>query len=152
MKDIPERVSYLQGLSEGLNISEGSPQGKIIAGMLSVLQELADEVVSIKYDMEAFKEYVENIDDDLFDLEERVFNSEEDSDFYDEDDDVIEISCSRCGEELYFDADLLDDEDVIEIVCPECNEVVFINDGSFDFEHANFNYDIDDEISNPSPS
>ena len=54
--------------------------------------------------------------------------------------------------ELYFDADLLDDEDVIEIVCPECNEVVFINDGSFDFEHANFNYDIDDEISNPSPS
>ncbi|NLB88093.1 MAG: AraC family transcriptional regulator [Syntrophomonadaceae bacterium] len=151
MKDIPERVSYLQGLSEGLNISEGSPQGKIIAGMLGVLQELAEEVVSIKYDMETFKEYVENIDDDLFDLEERVFNSE-DSDFYDEDDDVIEISCSRCGEELYFDADLLDDEDVIEIVCPECNEVVFVNDGSFDFEHANLHFDIDDEFENPSPS
>lgn len=152
MKDIPERVSYLQGLSEGLNISEGSPQGKIIAGMLGVLQELAEEVLSMKCDMEAFKEYVENIDDDLFNLEERVMNSQEDDSYYDEDDDVIEVKCANCGEELYFEADLLEDEDVIEIICPECNEVVFINDGSFDFEHANFDYDMDDEVYNPSPS
>lgn len=153
MKDIPERVSYLQGLSEGLNISEGSPQGKIITGMLGVLEELAEEVESIRYDMEAFREYVENIDDDLFDLEERMFNPEDSNGFFDEDDDYIEVDCSHCGEELYFDANLLDDEDVIEIVCPRCNEVVFINDGSFDFEHANLNYDIgEDEIYNPSPS
>ena len=64
MKDIAERVSYLQGLSEGLNISEGSPQGKIISGILGVLEELADEVVSMQYEFETFKEYVESIDDD----------------------------------------------------------------------------------------
>jgi len=108
VRDITEKVSYLQGLSEGLNISEGSPQGKIISGILSVLEELSDAVVNLQWEMDEFREYVESIDDDLFDLEESIYDDE----------DLIEVECQHCGEELVFDADILEDDDVIEVICP----------------------------------
>ncbi len=148
MKDISEKVSYLQGLTEGLNISDGSPQGKIISGMLGVLEEITDEIINMRNEFEDFKEYVESIDDDLFDLEENVNNENADSDY-------IEVKCSNCGEQLYFSSDVMDDDDVIEIICPNCNEVVFINDGSFDYEPAYINdktENNDSQIENPSPS
>lgn len=152
MKDISERVSYLQGLSEGLNIREGTPHGKIIAGMLGVLEELAEEVVFIQNELENYKEYVESIDDDLLDVEEIVLNPNGNGSFIDEED-FVEFDCSHCGESLYFDASLMEDDDAIEIICPNCNEVVFINDGSFDFEHANMDFILDEEMpENPSPS
>ncbi|HOQ09065.1 MAG TPA: AraC family transcriptional regulator [Syntrophomonadaceae bacterium] len=134
MRDITEKVSYLQGLSEGLNISEGSPQGKIISGILSVLEELSDAVVNLQWEMDEFREYVESIDDDLFDLEESIYDDE----------DLIEVECQHCGEELVFDADILEDDDVIEVICPNCNEVVYVNDGSFDYEPACIEHDLDD--------
>lgn len=143
MRDISEKVSYLQGLSEGLNISEGSPQGKIISGILSVLEELADTVNNMQFELDDFREYVESIDDDLFDLEESV---------YDEDDDFIEMECRHCGEELFFETDILDDDDVIEVICPNCNHVVFINDGSFDYDPAYIENEMTDDVINPSPS
>lgn len=148
MKDIYERVSYLQGLSEGLNLSEATPQGKIIMGMLGVLEELAEEVILMQNEFANFKEYVESIDDDLFDIEEVIFN---DSNF-DGEADCVELDCSHCGEGLYFDASVMDDEDVIEIICPNCDEVVFINDGSFDFEHANLEFEFEEgDNTNPPP-
>ncbi len=126
MKDISEKVSYLQGLSEGLNISEGSPQGKIISGMLNVLNEIAEELTSMQQDFEEIKDYVESIDDDLFELEENILEEQ-----------GMELECSSCGEKLYIDDDIFDeDDDVIEIICPRCNEVIYVNDGSFDYEHA----------------
>ena len=123
LADISEKESYLQGLSEGLNI-EGNPQGKILTGILGVLDEIADDMINLQCEFEDFKEYVESIDDDLFDLEENFMNDE----------DFVEMECQSCGEEIYFESDLLDDEDTIEIICPHCNEVVFVNDGSFDHD------------------
>jgi len=134
VRDIAEKVSYLQGLSEGLNISEGSPQGKIISGILSVLEELSDTVINLQCEMDEFREYVESIDDDLFDLEESIYDDE----------DLIEVECQNCGEELVFDSDIMDDDDVIEVICPNCNEVVYVNDGSFDYEPACIEHDLDD--------
>ncbi|HQA08269.1 MAG TPA: AraC family transcriptional regulator [Syntrophomonadaceae bacterium] len=136
MRDIAEKVSYLQGLSEGLNISEGSPQGKIISGILSVLEELSDTVINLQCEMDEFREYVESIDDDLFDLEESI---------YDDDEDLVELECQHCGEELVFDADILEDDDVIEVICPNCNEIVYVNDGSFDYDPAYIENDLDDQ-------
>lgn len=136
MRDIIERVSYLQGLSEGLNVSDNSPHGKVIAGILGVLEDMATSLSSMEMDMEELKDYIECIDDDLTDLQEQA-----------EDEDRIELECSNCGERVYFDADILDDEDTIEVLCPSCNGVVYVNDGSFDFEPAYIgdDYDYDED-------
>lgn len=146
MQDISEKVSYLQGLSEGLNIREGSPQGKIISGMLGVLDEIANAITEVQDQVDELHEYVESMDEDLQELEDKRL---------DEDMEYLEMRCHNCGEDIYFESEVLDDEDTVEIICPYCDEVVFINDGSFDYEPS-FN---DDEITqmkprseNPSPS
>lgn len=131
LRDMSEKVSYLQGLTEGLNITESSPQGKIISGMLNVMNEMADELNLMQRDFAEMKEYIENIDDDLFELEETVLDEEE----------FIQVKCNTCGEKLLIEKDILDDEDHVEVICPRCNEVVYINDGSFDF----YNDDSDDD-------
>lgn len=131
MREIGEKISYLQGLCEGMNIGENTSQGKIILGILAVLDDLAIETRELRGGLRDFRDYLQTIDDDLFELQESL-TDEEDED----DDDYIELTCSKCGEELYFDAEILDDEDKIEIICPSCNEVVLIHDGSFDFEPA----------------
>jgi hypothetical protein len=87
LRDMSEKVSYLQGLTEGLNITEGSPQGKIISGMLNVMNEMADELHLIQRDFAEMKEYLESIDDDLFELEESVLEEEE----------FTQIKCKNCG-------------------------------------------------------
>mgnify|MGYP000849568746 FL=1 len=138
MRDISEKVSYLQGLSEGLNISDGNPQGKIISGILGVLDDVSGILVDMRSEFNIVKDYIESIDDDLFELEEN----------FKQDKDVIELRCDNCGEELCFDADLIEDDDVIEIICPRCNEVVFINDGSFDYEYSDYDDAIGDEHDN----
>jgi hypothetical protein len=132
VRDISEKISYLQGLSEGLNISDGNPQGKIVSGILGILDDFSVIVADMSSEVNIVKEYIESIDDDLFELEENLLDR-----------DVIEVTCDNCGEELCFDADLMDDEDVIEIVCPRCNEVVFVNDGSFDFNYDDYEDEID---------
>jgi len=141
LREIGEKISYLQGLCEGMNISESSAQGRIIHGILAILDDLSSEMNDVKNSLADFQEYVQTIDDDLFELQENLADDEDDGD-------RINLTCSKCGEELYFDADVLDEEDKIEIICPSCNEVVFVHDGGFDFE----TYIDDEEESNASPN
>lgn len=131
MREISEKISYLQGLCEGMNIGENTSQGKIILGILAVLDDLAMETRELRSGLRDFRDYLQELDDDLFELQESLLDEDDE---YEDDDDYIELNCSKCGEELYFDAGILDDEDTIEIICPSCNEVVFIHDGAFDFE------------------
>lgn len=146
-RDITEQVSYLQGLTEGLNINDGGPQGKIITGILDVLSEISANIKNLREDVFELSEYLDSIDEDLCELQEIVMEEE--------DMDHIELECSNCQEKLYFDAEVLDEEDTIEIICPRCNEVVFVNDGSFDYDQCCYE---DDSLSvqkggvNPSPS
>lgn len=146
-RDLTEQVSYLQGLTEGLNINDGGPQGKIISGILDVLSEISANIKNLREDVFEISEYLDSIDEDLCELQDMVME--------DHDLDHIELECSNCQEKLYFDADVLDEEDTIEIICPRCNEVVFVNDGSFDYDQCCYDDDclaVQKGGVNPSPS
>jgi DNA-directed RNA polymerase subunit RPC12/RpoP len=134
---LSERISYLKGLSEGLGIADTDPQGRIMDGVLDVLDDMVDDISLLRSEFEEFKFYVESIDDDLLELSEELY-----PEAYLDDDDYVEVTCLNCGEKVYFEDDVLEDEDVIEIICPKCNEVVFINDGSFDVEPSVINDDL----------
>lgn len=127
MRDISERVSYLQGLSEGLSIKENSPQGKIITGILKVLDDIAEEIDGINEQLSVYKDYVDSIDQDLMDLEDMMG-------IHDDDGDYVSLVCKNCGEKVMVDSDFFDDENGIEFICPKCNEVIYINDAAFDYE------------------
>ena len=122
MKNIKEKISYLQGLAQGLDINESSKEGRVLTGIIGVLEEMADQLEGIEDAQSDLEEYVETIDEDLYELEDEFFGDEI------EDEEMAEVECSNCKEIVCFEADVADEEDLIEVTCPNCDEVVYVND------------------------
>lgn len=137
MDNIKQKVSYLKGLMEGMEIKGDSKDGKIFSAIVDILDEIADEIEELHEAQEELEEYLDDMDEDLSELEEDFYDEsqccghrhdEEDDDELDPDEDYIEVVCPDCGDTVCFEADILDDEDLIEVTCPNCEAVVFIND------------------------
>ena len=95
---ISEKVAYLKGLAEGLNLdTEKSKEGKLISVMIGILEEVAMSIEDLEENSLALGEEIDTLSDDLADVENVVF--EED------DDDFFEVECPDCGEPLRIDED-----------------------------------------------
>ena len=81
-------------------------------------------IEEIDDDLAMVQEEMDNMSDDLADVEDIVFEDDEDDCDCDcdcEDDDVYEITCPNCGEEVYVDGETLENED---IYCPSCRQQI----------------------------
>ena len=108
---ISEKVAYLKGLAEGLNLdTEKSKEGKLISVMIGILEEVAMSIEDLEENSLALGEEIDTLSDDLADVGNVVF--EED------DDDFFEVECPDCGEPLRIDEDDLA-EGVVQ--CPSCD-------------------------------
>lgn len=134
---VTERVSYLKGLAEGLDIDATTKEGKLLNAIIQTLDDLAFEVSDMQEVIGELGEQVDMIDEDLDVLEEIVYEDEDDDDDCDcdcdcDDDcdccdgDLYEVVCPACGDSIYLDEDMVDDG---EIDCPNCGEHL-----EFDFE------------------
>jgi len=84
MQTIGEHISYLKGLSEGLGVSGGqSVEAKLIDGILDILAMMAEDLDYLAEEFEDFREYIEAIDDDLADLEDDVYEYDEENEWED---------------------------------------------------------------------
>ena len=110
MFELKEKVSYLNGLLDGLEISDATKEGKAIKAVAEVLNQIADALTDLAYAQEDILDYVDCIDEDLAVLEDEVYGER-----------FIEVECPNCGEAVYVDLSILEDSDA-EIVCPECGE------------------------------
>ena len=120
---ITEKVAYLKGLAEGLNIdTEKSKEGKLINVMIGILEEIGLAIEDLEENSLALGEEIDVLSDDLADVEAVVFD-DEDEDDYDEDeeeefdDDWFEVECPNCDEVLVVDEDALEEG---YIKCPNC--------------------------------
>ena len=119
---ISEKVAYLKGLAEGLNIdTEKSKEGKLISVMIGILEEIGMSIEDLEENAEALGEEIDAISDDLSDVEKAVFDDadEDDDDCCCDDDDFFEVDCPNCGETLMIDESVLE-EGVIQ--CPGCKQ------------------------------
>ena len=113
---ISEKVAYLKGLAEGLNLdTEKSKEGKLISVMIGILEELAMSVEDLEENALNLGEEIDVLSDDLADVESIVYDEDEDDEDYD--DDWFEVECPTCGETLVVDDKTLADG---EVECPEC--------------------------------
>ena len=113
---ISEKVAYLKGLAEGLNLdTEKSKEGKLISVMIGILEELAMSVEDLEENALNLGEEIDVLSDDLADVESIVYDEDEDDEDYD--DDWFEVACPTCGETLVVDDKALADG---EVECPEC--------------------------------
>ena len=114
---ISEKVAYLKGLAEGLNLdTEKSKEGKLISVMIGILEELAMSVEDLEENALNLGEEIDVLSDDLADVEDVVFDEDED-DEEDYDDDWCEGEGPTCGETRIVDDEALAEG---EVECPKC--------------------------------
>ena len=124
--EITEKVAYLKGLAEGMELDTDKKEGKLLAAIIDVLDDIALELQDIEDEQAELSEGLDAVSDDLEDVEDVVFEDldEDDEDEYeedelDEDEDCYATTCPTCEETIYFDESILDEG---EVVCPNCGE------------------------------
>ena len=106
---ISEKVAYLKGLAEGLDLdTQKSKEAKLISVMIGILEEIGLSIEDLEENALALGEEIDVLSDDLADVESVVFDDEdEDEDDEDYDDDWFEVECPTCEEPLIIDDDAL---------------------------------------------
>ena len=131
--EITEKVAYLKGLAEGLGLDKETKEGKIIAAMIDILDDIALELEDLGDGLEEVCDGLDAVSEDLEDVENFLFDEDggdEDEDDYDEEYEagLYEITCPQCGEVVCVDEDMLANDD---LACPNCGtkfEVDFSED------------------------
>ena len=89
---ISEKVAYLKGLAEGLNLdTEKSKEGKLISVMIGILEEVGLSIEDLEENALALGEEIDVLSDDLADVESVVFEDEEDDEDEEDEDDYFEV-------------------------------------------------------------
>lgn len=147
MRDsLDSRIAYLRGLADGFDVNAQSSEGKLIAEMIDVLDEMHAHIHELQVRVEESEDYLEAIDEDLQDVELLLF--EDDDELYE----TIDDDC-LVRDQLYDEyADLDDDEDArvyetaddehldttYEFTCPNCQEVIFLHEGVDDDGYTHY--------------
>ena len=127
MSRLTDRISFLQGLAEGMKLNPDKDSHRLILGILEVLGEVGESFEALAESHGELSDYVESIDEDLADLEADLYDDENEDVAKKETDDefegVIEYECPHCGEKIEIDPDEVDfDEDAL---CPQCGKELF---------------------------
>lgn len=112
-----EKVAYLKGLADGMELGEGKNE-KLLKAIIDTLEEMAYTVDDINADLDEIALQVDAVDEDLADLEEYVYEDDYD---YDSDEEFYDVQCPSCGEVICIDEEILEEGC---ITCPNCGELL----------------------------
>ena len=125
---ITEKVAYLKGLADGLNLDKDSKEGKLFAAIIDVLDDMALEIEDMQELQMELSEGLDAVSDDLEDIEDIVYEEWDEDDYEEEDEedeeeedseDCYATTCPTCEEEIFFDESILEEG---EVICPNCGE------------------------------
>lgn len=134
-----EKVAYLKGLFEGMEIDESTKEGKLLKAVVDVLGELAEDHADLEDYVAELTEQVDAVDEDLSSLEDVV---------YEELDDECDCDCEDC------DCCGDWDDELYDVTCPSCKEAFEVDeetllDGGVDCpncgEHLEFDIEDDED-------
>ena len=117
-----EKVAYIKGLIEGMELDTEKGQGKLLAAIADVLEDLALGLDELEAGLDAVSDDLEEVEEYVYDDYDEDYDEDEDYDDEDEDDGYdYSVVCPACGEEFLLENEDLD-AGVIE--CPECGETL----------------------------
>ncbi len=126
MSKLTDRISYLQGLAEGMKLNPEKDAHKLILNILEVLGEVGESFEALAESHGELSDYVESIDEDLADLEADLYDDEDEDAAEDDEEEfesTIEYECPHCGAMIDIDPDDVDFDE--ETKCPECGKDLF---------------------------
>lgn len=120
MSKIAEKVAYLDGLMEGLDLQDEKLK-KLFNAVIDTLDQIAEEVSDHEDSINEMDETLDDVCECLDEHDEILYGDDED-DEDDEDEGYFEVTCPHCGETVTFNEDMLDDPK--GLICPMCNEPI----------------------------
>lgn len=96
--EIKEKVSHLKGLMEGMEYDTHSKEGKLIAAIADILDDMAEEIAGLDEDVETLYDYADELDEDLGEVEREIYGDFDGMDDYEDYDDEELCDGSCCGE------------------------------------------------------
>lgn len=119
---VTERVAYLKGLFEGLEIDADKKEGKVLKGVLEVLEDLALTVSDLEEENASLSDELEELYEELESIEEDIYEEDDEDDSetdFNPDEDLYQVVCPTCEEEIFVDEGTLAEG---SIKCPACGE------------------------------
>ena len=130
-----EKVAYVKGLAEGLGYDNTSKEGKILAAILDILEDVAHDIEDLEENAWDLGEAIDQVSDDLAEIEDVVYDEDYDEDFdecdgccgcdgdagAEEEPTFYEVTCPACSNTITIDEDVLD---LGSIECPNCGETL----------------------------
>lgn len=115
---VTERVAYLKGLFDGLEMDTTKKEGKVFAGILEVLEELANTVSDLETQNRELMDEMDDLYEDFAAMHED-FMTDDEAMSEDEDEELYQVICPTCAEIIYLDDVLLEQG---SMVCGSCGE------------------------------
>ncbi len=119
--NLTEKAAYLKGLMDGLKIDDSTNEGKVLLALYDLVSDIANAVEEIDQDVDDIVEFCNVLDEDLANIENDLYEDEDDD--YDEDY-CDDCDCDCCDD----DCDCCDccdcDDDCYEVVCPTCGDTI----------------------------
>ena len=141
---LTEKMSYLKGLIDGLEIDTSTKEGKALIQMSDVMSELVLYVEDLQSQIDELTELCDILDEDLGAVEDDFYedydcdecdgdcdecdddddddcDDDDEFDFDDDDDELYEITCPTCGDTILLDEGMIEEG---SINCPNCDELL----------------------------
>ena len=109
---LSERISYIRGLADGLELGEESKEAKVLTAMIELLDDMAFSVEELEEQQDLIND---DLDEIVGELEDYVYG-DEDCDCGCSDMEFEEVTCPACGAEIELDDDLLSDDCSLSLI------------------------------------
>jgi polyhydroxyalkanoate synthesis regulator phasin len=132
--NVSEKAAYIKGLMEGMEIDTNKGEGKILAAMADLLEDLSLSILDLEDETATLNDYIEELDEDLGAVEEDLYCDDDcdccdcDCDDWDDCDCDCDCDCDDCED----DCDCCDCCECLELECPACGEPVYIDECDVD--------------------
>jgi hypothetical protein len=152
---LTEKIAYMKGLLDGMELDGSTKEGKAILQMAEVMEEMGVYIDDLQSQVDELTELGDILDEDLGAVESDLYgddDEEDDDDDFDDDDDDYPLGKVLPADDDYAFADDDDDDNETQYIvnCPSCGATVTLtedqlSEGSMDCpccgETLEFNYD-----------
>ena len=115
-----EKVAYIRGLAEGLELDDSKKEVKVLNAIIDLLDDLAMSLADLEDGYSDMADQLDAVDEDLGSLEDDFYGDAED-DEDDEDTCYYAVTCPNCHETICLSEDIIEDG---QMDCPNCGETL----------------------------